>query len=189
MKNICWLILLLVAVPTLAIGESREEFYEKHYSKNMSGWRGIVFICSYDSSDKVLEQICRRAETDIELLAASSNVLMKIADANNFVNASFIASLENYVTLEYELMATQSPGSYDSKAVHARLTFKTYLSNAVEKDSKPNSIDSPPRAGDLELWSRSVIGSGVPSEIVDPFSNGAETHLKKALTLFLKYRK
>lgn len=189
MKRICWLFLLFSALPTLAIGESREEFYEKHYIKNMSGWKGIVFICSFDSSDNVLEQICRRAETDVELLAATSNIALKVADANNFSQASFIAVVDKFVTLEYDLMATQNRGNYDSKAVYARLAFETYLSNAVEKDSKPNSINNSPRSGDLELWSRSVIGSGVPSDIVDPFSNGAETHIKKALTLFLKYRK
>ncbi len=189
MKNICCLVLVFIALPTLAIGEKPEEFYEKLNSKNMSGWKGIVFICSYDSSDKLLEQICSRAEKDIKLLAESNNVPLKIADANKFSRASLIATANNFVTLEYELMATQSRGKYHSRAVHARLSFETFFSNAVEKNSRPKLITNSPRAGDLELWSRSVIGTGTPNGIVDPLGNGAETHLKKALTLFLKHRK
>ncbi|MDZ7753857.1 MAG: hypothetical protein U5S82_19980 [Gammaproteobacteria bacterium] len=196
MKNICWLILIFVTLPASAIGEGLEKSYEKHNSKDMAGWKkdmagwkGIVFICSIDSSDKVLEKICRRAETDIELLAASNNVPLKVVDANKFAHAVFFASANDFIILEYELMATQSRGNYDAKAVHARLTFEAFYLNAIEKDSKPTSTNNIPRSGYLELWSRSVIGSGTPNGIVEPFSNGAETHIKKALILYLKYSK
>ena len=99
----------------------------------MSGRKEIVFICSLVSSDKILERICRLAETDIKFLAASSNIKLEVADANDFTDASYIAVFSKYVTLEYELMATQSHSNHDSKAVYARLTFETYFSNAVEK--------------------------------------------------------
>ncbi len=189
MKNIYWFALIFVALPALATEESREAFYEKHNSQNMSGWKGIVFICSFDLSDKVLEKICHRAETDAELLAASHNIALKVVDENNFGDAAYFAALNKFVTLEYKLRATKS-GNYDVKAVHARLTLGTFFSNGIEKGSKPNSIDNIPRSGDLELWSRGTIGSGAPDAgIAHEFSNAAETNIKKALTLYLKYNK
>ena len=174
-------------MPTLVIGESQEQFNEQTHSNNMSGWKGIVFVCAFDSSDKVLESICQRAVTDIELLAASNKVKLKVAEANRFEQAASIAADNQFVTLEYELMATLGGSEFDAIAIHARLAFEAFYSNAVENDSKPNSIDSLPRSGDLELWSKTVIGSGSPSDIVDPFSDATEIHIKKALTLFIKY--
>lgn len=189
MKNICLLILTFIALPVLASGESQQASYEKYNSKNMSGWKGIVFICLFDSNDKVLQKICRRAETDIELLAANNNVALKIANANDTRQAAYIAGADKYITLEYDLMATQIRNDYDVQAVHARLRYEIVYSNAIEKGSKPDSIDNLPRSGDLAVWSRSVIGSGVPANIVEPFSDGAETYIKKALTFYLKYNR
>jgi hypothetical protein len=189
MKIIKLLITIAFLLPTLVIGETQDQFFEKYHSKNMSGWKGIVFVCSFDSGDKVLEKICDRAVTDTELLAASHKVNLKVVEANKFEQATFVAGVNKFVTLEYELIATQGVGQFDAKAIHARLTFVVFYSNAVEKDTKPNSIDSLPRSGDLELWSKTLIGSGAPTDIVDPFSNGAEVHIKKALTLFIKFSK
>ena len=189
MKITKWLLSIVVFIPTLVIGESQEQFYEQYHSKNMSGWKGIVFVCSFDASDKVLESICQRAVTDIELLAASNKVELKVAEPNKFEQAALIATANKFVTLEYELVATQGGSEFDAIAIYARLAFEAVYSNAVENDSKPNTIGSLPRSGDLELWSKTVIGSGDPSDIVDPFSDASEIHIKKALTLFIKYAK
>ncbi|MCX2780607.1 DUF3164 family protein [Microbulbifer thermotolerans] len=187
MKLIRWITVILYFFPIFVFGESREQFYEEYYSKNMSGWKGIVFVCSFDSNDKVLEKICERATSDIKLLAAGNKIDLKIVESNNFFEAALIASLNKFVTLEYSLTATENSGQFSVKAIQARLAFKVFYSNAVEKDAKPNTIDSIPRSGDLDLWSDTVIGFGSPSEIVHPFGNAAETHIKKALTLFIEY--
>lgn len=114
MKITKWLITIVALIPALALGGSEEQQYEEMINKNMSGWKGIVFICSFDSSEKLLEKICHRAITDIELLAASNNVELKVAEANDFFRASIIALTNEFVTLEYDLMATQ--GSHRRQA-------------------------------------------------------------------------
>jgi hypothetical protein len=189
MKIIKLLITIAFLVPALVIGETQDQFYEKYHSKNMSGWKGIVFVCSFDSGDKILEKICDRAVIDTELLAASHKVNFKVVEANKSGDEVFFSAVNKFLTLKYELIATQGVGQFDTKAIHARLTFVVFYSNAVEKDAKPNSIDSLPRMGDLELWSKTLIGSGAPTDIVDPFSNEAEGLIKKALTLFIKFSK
>ncbi len=188
MKNINWLIIVTIIVslmPTMVFGEAHEQFYKEYYSQNFSGWKGIVFICSYDTKDKVLEKICQRAITDIELLSASNKINLKVIEANNTYKASFKAEINKFVILSYSLLATEG----QNKAVHARLAFTTFYSNAVEKGAKLNSLDSMPRSGDLELWSRSAIGSGSADGIINPFSDNAEMLIKQALTLFIKYSK
>ncbi len=117
MQRFNLIILLIGLIPIGAFAESQEEFYEKYYSKNLMGWKGIVFICSFDTNDKILERICQRAISDIELLTAANKVNLKTAKSNDFATASFIANRNQYVTLEYELMATQTQGQYDAKAI------------------------------------------------------------------------
>lgn len=181
------LALIVTLIPTLVIGQTKEQFLEKLYSQKLSGFKGIVFVCSYDSSDKDLERICQRAVTDIELLGANNKVNIKIAEANNFFQSMSIANVDDFVTLEYEISATQNNDQSDTKAVHAHLSLETYYSQAIEMGASNKSINGVPRSGDLELWSRYVIGSGTSADIVEPFSDSAETLLKQALTLFMKY--
>lgn len=189
MKIIKSLTLILALMPTLVTGQTREQFLEKSYSQKLSGFKGIVFICSYDANDKTLERICQRAVTDIMLHGASNKVNIKLAEANNFVESMSIANDDDFVTLEYEITATQNNEQFDTIAVHAHLSLEIYYSQAIEKGASNKSINGIPRSGDLELWSRSVIGSGNPSDIVEPFSDNTEMLLKQALTLFIKYAK
>ena len=185
MKKFNWIILLLALIPLSGFAETRKEFDKRYYGKNFSGWKGIVFICIFDPDDKTLNKICQRAISDIELLAAAYKVELETSK-NNLVT---IISHEDYVVLEYDLMATKSSIQYDTKAIHARLSFINYYTNAVQKNAKSGTLNNMPRSGDLELWSRSVIGNGDPSSVVSPFSDGAEQHIKDAMTIFLKYAK
>ena len=165
-----------------------EIFYEKMmHNQNMSGWKGIVFVCYFDSSDKVLEEICQRAETDIELLAAISKIELRIADANNAGQAVYMAGALDYVTLQYNLSATKRETNYETKAVYAELAFTEFYSVAVERHKDSDSIDNMPRTGDLVLWSNDIIGFGPPYTIIGGFSDGAETLIKKALTLYITH--
>lgn len=191
MQKFSWILLTISLWPSAVFAESQEEFAEKYYryySKSLLGWKGIVFVCSYDAKDKTLDAICQRAITDIELLAAANKVTLKAARGNDFDTAAFFAVNNGYIKLSYNLMATPTADGY-SKAVHARLVFETYYGDAVEKKSKPGDLEGMPRSGNLEIWSKSIIGIGDPSDIVTPISDGAEIYMKNALTLFLKYVK
>jgi hypothetical protein len=64
---------------------------------------------------------------------------------NNFFRAASLAGANEFVTLEYELMATQESGQFDVKAIHARLAFEEFYSNAAEKYSNTNAINNIPR--------------------------------------------
>lgn len=173
----------------VALADVESDFYEQYYSKNFRGWKGIVFICTYSPSDKVLAKICSRASTDLELLTASHDIELEIIQPNEHGVAAFQAASRGFLTLEYDLTATKPTNSSNAKAIHGQITYALFYSNAVEKDAESGSIDRLPRSGDLEIWSDSIIGSGLPSRIVKPFGDGAETHLKKAVSLFLKYTK
>jgi len=176
------IILLAMLLPSLGLVDEESEFYEKHYFKNFAGWQGITFMCSYDESNKTLRKICERGKTDLELLSASHNVNLKVIRDNEDATLTLTASLDNLIVLEYDLEATNPV-----EAVHARLIFSSYYLESVEQGATPGSIDNLPRSGNLEIWSNSAIGSGTPSNIVIPFSDGAESMFKKAITLFLKY--
>jgi len=189
MKIFNWMLVILVLIPIGAFAESQEEALEKLYSQDLAGWKGIVFICSFDANDNTLKRICNRGISDIELLAASNKVNLKIAKNNDFATATYMAAENGYVTLSYGLMATNPKGQNDVKAIHARLSFKEYYSNAVDNNAMQGSLDSMPRPGDLEFWSEQIIGSGNPSSIITPFSDEMEVFIKKALTLFIKYAK
>lgn len=173
---------------SVALGDSHSDFYEKFNRQNFSGWKGIVFVCAYDREDRVLAEICLRGTSEIELLAVAAKVSLKVAEPNNLEQASFMAALNKFVTLEYELMATKTINSYDPKAVHGRLVFEVFYSNAVESQASSESLDRFPRSGDLELWSRPIIASGATSELVGPFAEAAESLFKKAIAHFLRYR-
>lgn len=198
-RRIIWLVYMAAVLPVMvwADGQSniykeREKYlanlYENELAKNFSGWKGIIFLCSYDSNDEILAQICQRGTTDLKLLAAGNKVNLAVAKPNDYRGATVIATLDQFLTLEYELIATVPEDRHQPKLINARLVFRIYYSNAIEKDARSNSMKRFPRAGDLELWSRVTIGSGMPSNIVVPFSSNAEMIFKEALTLFLKYQ-
>jgi len=200
-KRFTWItfIISFIAITSHAKGQEpsdiEDSYNKEYYSKKFSGWKGIIFICIYNKDDKVLERICQRATSDIDLLAAATKVNIKFAKSNDFAATLYsisngqYKSYEQYVTLEYSLIATSPSSQNEAKAIHGRLTFTKYYSNAVENNSKSGSLRNIPRPGDLELWSKELIGSGLPSDIITPFSDGAETHIKKALAMFLKYAK
>ena len=65
----------------------------------------------------------------------------------------------------------------------------TFYWNAVGKGSAEGTLDAKPRAGDLVLWSRDVIGAGDPeSELAQNMSNAFETLLKEFFALFIESR-
>ena len=180
----------LSSLPTVSIGQSSSdegEFQREYYGKNFAGWNGIVFLCEFDDADTLLARICDRARTDLNLLAATHRISVEVAKPNAIQHAAFIAAADNRVTLTLYLDATKSKDDGAPKAVFARLAYETFFSDAVEKNSKQGSIYSLPRSGDLEIWSSSVIGSGIGSDLISPIADGVETLLKEALTLSLRF--
>ena len=171
------------------LADAKNEFYERYYANNFRGWSGIIFLCTYDPADSVLAQICSRASTDIELLAASHRMELQVARPNDHEAAAYEGALQNFVSLEYALTATTPDSMYDVKAVNARLSYIVFYSSAIEADAKPGAPGRLPRSGDLEIWSTSTIGAGSAAELAQPFSDGAESNLKQALGLFLRHRK
>ena len=181
------LFLFILLLPTFVVAENLKDIIEENNAKNFAGWKGIVFMCSYDEKDSTLAKICKRGTIDIKLLAASNNIELLVVEPNDYMNLGIAAGFKKYIPLEYELFSTKVKNPSDLRAFFGRLFFRIYYSNIVEKGAKPESIDSLPRSGDLEIWSNYIIGSGTSSGIIKPFSDNAETLFKEALTTFLLY--
>jgi len=181
------MILILCALPAYG-SDLQQEFYKKYFGKNFKGWKGVVFVCSYKKETVLLNKICQRGITDIKLLAASHSIPLYVAKDNGTSEASFQSGIKDFLILEYQLSSSQDNPTGSLLGVHGRLSFNIFFSFAVEDNAKPNDIDSFPRSGDLEVWGRTVIASGTYPEIVSPFSDSAETLLKKFFTLYLTYR-
>jgi len=189
MKKIIWIILAVSFSSVGARAENQEELNNDYYRKYFSGWKGIVFFCSFDADDNTLGQICQEAVSDIKLLAPTNNVKLKIAASNDIAQAALLADLVGYIILEYDLVSTKTKGENEIKAVHARLFYKIIYVNAVENNKNPDTLGGMARAGSLEIWGKSLIGKGGPTDIITPFSNLAELLFKEAVTLFTKYAK
>ena len=91
---------LLPATPAVA------DTMNKYYSKNFKGWKGIVFMCQYDSNLGYLKEACQRTTADLELLAASHKIDLKVAEPNNTGMQTGIATLQKRVELTYSIVAT-----------------------------------------------------------------------------------
>lgn len=165
---------------------SSAEKKEKVWEHRFAGFEGIVFYCVYDPEKSLLAEICERAETEVDLIAASNDVPLIIVEPNNhFQSGVQTARNPSYVTLEYSLRAVEDSGQ--RLAVSGHLQFNTSYSNAVEQDAGREDFDAKPRPGTLVIWEDSVIGVGSRSGFLDTFSNAAEQLLKRAFTLMLKY--
>jgi len=186
MSKFNFVILIILFLSSLLSAKSQDDFYEKFYEKNFSGYKGIVFICSFDSTDKTLEKISKRAITDIELICSANKINLKVINNNDHYSASYYATLNQYLLLQYYLMATNTEGQYEAKAVFGELSFEIFYSNAIEKYSTNENLNKLARSGYLTIWSKTIIGSGSSFDIITPFSSQAETVLKMAMTLFLK---
>jgi len=163
------------------------EYLKEVEKQNFSGWAGITFICDYDESDRILAEMCRRGTSEFRFLVSTADLDYNIIDPKNFRSLVIKSTIRNHVVLTYELSATKTNSESTIKAIYGRLAFVARYSNAIEAESVAQSMGTISRAGDLELWYRTAIGSGIGENIGVALSEAFESHFKDAISHFLEY--
>jgi hypothetical protein len=190
MLKAIWLFVLLAQSGIVAAQTSdkeMQEFYRALDAKNFAGWKGITFICEYDERDSLLAEVCIKGTADFRFLATTADIDYYAVAPNDFRASTFRSTISDHVVLNYELHSTLNNNQHTNKAIFGRLSFIEFYTNAVEEKASNFSLDKLPRSGDLELWSRAVIGSRSSVRLVAVMSEAFEVHFKDAITHFLEH--
>lgn len=193
--SVVWILCIIILTIPSAFSQpspssNKENWFKEHTDrknrKNLSGWKGVVFICSKEEvPEKNIDDVCRKANEDAAFLAAASRV--RIFLAKNYEEFFRHVRINNFLplTADFTFTKTGSPS-----AVYVHLKSSVSYDEAIEyKEARKVSDNQSysPRAGDLIIWERSLIGasSGTSDALVTPISQGVEQMLKVFFTDYL----
>ncbi|RUW84120.1 hypothetical protein [Mesorhizobium sp. M1E.F.Ca.ET.063.01.1.1] len=175
-----------VSWPILFASAWAQDLEQEFNRQQFSEWAGIIFMCvPDDDSDAMQKQLCASASAEARLLAASAKIPFQDLSGEPWGRVSFKVKQTRSIILETTIRAARGTPS----AIYMRLEATSFYSNAVEQGGREGTLDVKPRAGDLVLWDKDVIGAGgSETELVQGMSNAFATNIKEFFGLFIESR-
>ena len=165
-----------------SVDSNASAYIQNKNAMNFADWEGILFYCFFNDKKptEMLRTVCERTSTNAKFVAASSKIDFWIA--KDLVQLGVAAVYKENLILLVELTGTRA-------AISATVKAYTQFTGPMEanRESKEGTIErlTNMRQGDLILWERNLVASGIGEELVVAVTQSIEVLLKEFFADYL----